>query len=76
MFTEMFLEMRCLLRVLRTFLHYLFGQISLPVVKDYDEEPTGKFKAQFSKIKKIGVKIIVTVLKKPTSFYVFSEALK
>ena len=54
-------------------IHY---QLTMPVIKNYDGEPEGRFKESFSKIKDIGVKIILTVARKPTSFYLFTEALR
>eukprot|EP00794_Sanderia_malayensis_P011123 gene11123-12294_t len=50
-------------------------QFTCPVVKKFNSEPIGRFKHHFTNIASIGTRIIVTIVKKPTSFYLFSEAL-
>eukprot|EP00795_Rhopilema_esculentum_P016999 gene16998-8503_t len=50
-------------------------QVTFPVIENFNQEPAGKFAKHFARINSVGTKIIVTVAKKPTSFYMFAEAM-
>eukprot|EP00112_Aurelia_sp_Birch-Aquarium-sp1_P009575 Seg2092.4 transcript_id=Seg2092.4/GoldUCD/mRNA.D3Y31 product="Atrial natriuretic peptide receptor 2" protein_id=Seg2092.4/GoldUCD/D3Y31 len=50
-------------------------QVESPHVSDYNTKPAGELSYHFAKIRSVGTKIIVTVAKRPTSFYIFCEAM-